>query len=340
MATDRTDLEAAFADGWPASEWRDLHVAIAVSGGADSVALLRLTHAAKCRAGGNGRLFVVHLNHGIRSNAAEDAAWLERLCGHLELPCEVGTADVPGIAALQGNGLEAAARMARYEFLQRSAEKLGARFVALAHTANDQVETVLHRILRGTGIAGLTGIPAARPLSAAVQLVRPMLGLWRADVERYLAELDQDFRVDATNSDRRHTRNRIRHDLLPLLRAEFNPDVDAALLRLAQQAGEAQQTVNALAEELVRRAVTTSPGGLKIDCRLLAVEPPLVVREACKLAWNAAGWPLQDMGHDEWHQLQSLITAPSSSGSLNLPGHIRAVRAGDKLQISQSTQAG
>lgn len=338
MATELADLEAAFADAWPASEWRDLHVALAVSGGPDSVAMLRIVHAAKDRVGGNGRLFVVHLNHGVREAASEDAAWLQRLCQKLDLPCEIGTADVESIAAQQGDGLEAAARTARYKFLQDSAEKLGARLVATAHTADDQVETVLHRVLRGTGITGLAGIPRTRPLGAAVQLVRPMLGLWRADVERFLAEINQDFRVDATNADRRHTRNRLRHELLPLLRAEFNSDVDAALLRLARQAGGTQKLVDAWAGKVVQRAVTFSPKRLEIDCAKLMGEDALLVCEVCKLAWIAAGWPLQHMGYDQWQQLQSLIAAPSTVGFINLPGSVRAERAGDRVQISQLPQ--
>lgn len=338
MATDLAEWETAFAIAWPASEWRDLHVALAVSGGADSVALLRLMHSAKARAGGSGRLFVVHLNHGIREAADEDAAWLDRLCNELGIPCEIGTADVAGLAARQGDGLEAAARTARYEFMQHAAERLGARFVATAHIADDQVETVLHRILRGTGVAGLAGIPRSRPLGTAVQLIRPMLGLWRTDIESYLAQIGQDYRVDATNTDPRHTRNRLRHELLPLIRAKFNPDVDAALTRLADQAGDAQRVLNDLADQLVRRAMKVSPAGLELDCSQLAAENPLLVREACKLAWTSAEWPLQDMGYDEWQLLETLIAAPPANDALSLPGRIRAVRSGNLLQISQATQ--
>ena len=221
---------------------------------------------AKQRAGGAGRLFVAHLNHGIRPvEAAEDATWLKDLCQRLGLPLEVGTADVPSLADRQGDGLEAAPAMARYQFFRETAERLGARFVAIAHTADDQVETILHRFLRGTGVAGLAGMPRVRPLSPAVQLVRPLLGISRQRVEHYLTEIRQDYRIDATNSDRRFTRNRLRHDLLPLLRAQFNSDVDGALLRLAHQADEIQQLITPLAEELARRAISVSPDRLHID---------------------------------------------------------------------------
>ena len=219
------------------------------------------------------------------------------------MPLEIGRCDVATLAADQGDGLEAAARTARYDFLRATAERLGARFVAVAHTADDQIETVLHRLIRGTGVAGLAGMPRVRPLSPTVSLVRPLLGVSRQDVLTYLQQVGQDFRTDASNADSRFTRNRLRHQLLPLLRSEFNADVDAALLRLAHQADESQQLVAALAEELFRRAVIVSASHVEIDCRQLAIEPRLLVREACKLAWNAVGWPLQNMGFDQWQQL-------------------------------------
>ena len=180
-------------------------------------------------------------------------------------------------------------------------------------------------------------MPRVRPLSSTVQLIRPLLGMWRADVLRYLDEIGQDYRTDVTNVDRRYTRNRLRHELLPVLRSQFNPDVDTALVRLGQQAGEAQQLITVLAEPLVQRAVTISSSRLLFDCRLLVAESPLLVREACKLAWTAAGWPLQSMGYDEWQQLKSMIQSDSPSGHLNLPGGLRAERTADHVEISKAT---
>ncbi|MEX2091582.1 MAG: tRNA lysidine(34) synthetase TilS [Pirellulales bacterium] len=337
MVHDSANLETVLVDGWPPAEWRDVHVVLAVSGGADSVALLRALRATKERAGGQGRLHVAHLNHGIRpADAAADEAWLADLCRRLDVPLAIGRADVSALAAHQGDGLEAAARDARYDFLLATAERLGARCVAVAHTADDQVETVLHRLIRGTGVAGLAGMPRIRPLSPTVSLVRPFLGIHRQEVLKYLAEVGQDFRTDATNADARFTRNRLRQQLLPLLRSEFNTDVDAALLRLAQQADETQRLINLLAERLFRAAATVSPGLVQIDCRQLVAEPPLLVRETCKLAWTAAGWPLQNMGFDQWQQLATLAAAESRSRSLNLPSGIRATRQGDQLKITKS----
>ena len=309
-------------------EWCDTHVVLGVSGGADSVAMLRAMAALKERHGGRGKLYVAHLNHGLRGSAADaDEGWLRSLCERQKLILDIERMDVSAISAEQGDGWEAAARSARYDFLRAAAERIGGRFVATAHTADDQVETVLHRILRGTGIDGLAGMAKARPLTPGIALVRPMLDLKRRDVLDYLAAIGQDYRTDATNQDTQWTRNRLRHELLPQLRERYNPQVDAALLRLAAQAGEAQQVVAELATTLAERYVEAKFSRAKVDCDALEGQPAIVVREVFKSAWRQAGWPEQSMGFDEWQQLAALATGGGSQ-VVNLPGGIRAKREG------------
>jgi len=295
--------------------------------------MLRAAMAIKQRAGGGGRLHVAHLNHALRGkDAIDDQNWLDALCHQLEVPLEIGQADVAAIAARQRDGIESAARDARYEFLQRVAERLGARFVATAHTADDQVETVLHRIVRGTGLGGLAGIPSVRALAPSVSLVRPLLGVRRSEVLAYLTTLGQDYRTDASNSDMRFTRNRLRNELLPALRAQYNDDVDAALLRLAAQGGEAQQLIDEMAAELASRCVSSAPGQVRIDCRPLLGQPALLVREVCKQAWEDAQWSRQAMGFAHWQQLADLVLTESNefgTPTINLPHGIRARREAD-----------
>ena len=137
-------------------------VLAAVSGGADSVALLRAVAALKT--GGAGRLCVAHFNHKLRDQADEDQQFVVALCKQIGLSCETGASDVAQLAANEGEGIEPAARRARYEFLKQAAGRVGARFVLTAHTADDQAETILHRIIRGTGIAGLAGMSRSRRL--------------------------------------------------------------------------------------------------------------------------------------------------------------------------------
>lgn len=322
------ELERRIAESWPVREWCDTHVVLGVSGGADSVAMLRAMAALKAKHGGRGNLYVAHLNHGLRGSAGDaDEAWLRSLCERMNIMLDAERMDVSAIATEQGDGWEAAARSARYGFLRAAAERIGGRFVATAHTADDQVETVLHRILRGTGIDGLAGMSKARPLTPGIALVRPMLEVKRHEVIEYLAAIGQDYRTDATNQETQWTRNRLRHDLLPQLRERYNPQVDAAFLRLAVQACDVQQVVAEIAATLAVRCVDAELNRAKVDCEALKGQSAIVVREVFKFAWRQAGWPEQSMGFDEWQQLASLATTEDIR-TLNLPGRIRAKREG------------
>src|SRR5690606_29334038 len=154
-------------------------------------------------------LTVAHLDHGARPGSADDARFVAELASSLGLPFELGrwSPERPG-------HFEADARQARYAWLEQVARRRGASAVAVAHTRDDQAETILHRIVRGTGLRGLAGMPARRRLSASVVLIRPLLGCSRADLRAYLAAIGQDVREDPTNTDTTRTRARIRHDLL------------------------------------------------------------------------------------------------------------------------------
>ena len=200
-------FEAQLAAAWPPEDWQDVTVVLAVSGGADSVALLRAMTAV--RGGGEGRLAAAHLNHQLRGAESDgDEAFVVELCGRLGIACEVGRTPAGELAAESGDGIEAAARDARYRFLAATAARLGARFVATAHTADDQAETILHRILRGTGIGGLAGIARTRPLLLPVGrsfqadkdgLERPSYALARGSEAVSAASSGRDARAPETS---------------------------------------------------------------------------------------------------------------------------------------------
>src|SRR5262249_17579379 len=153
----------------------------------------------------------------------------------------------------QGDGVEAAARDERYRLLADMAEEAGARFVATAHTRDDQAETVLFRLLRGSGMRGLAGMRRTRGLSPRRALGGPRLAGSRSDLRAWLESVNQSWREDPTNAELAFARNRIRGELLPYLREHFNGDVDAALVRAAQQAAEAQEFVESLGTEMAAR---------------------------------------------------------------------------------------
>jgi|SRR5262245_7710116 len=288
---------------------------LAVSGGADSVALLRALDDDP-PAGG---LVVAHLNHRLRGTESDaDAQFVAELC-----PCwphRVEAIDVRA-AAEPGENLEAAARRVRYDFLARVARAAGASWVATAHTLDDQAETILHRLIRGTGLRGLRGIAERRPLVPEVQLLRPMLTVCRAEVIAYLREIGQDWREDATNLDPTFTRNRIRHELLPLLRT-FNPAIADVLGRLAAQAEEVFGDVETVVRSLLARAELPRAGRVcLLDRTALADADRHLLRELLHLLWDREGWPRGDMTASLWARAAGVIRGESPAW--DLPGGIR-----------------
>jgi tRNA(Ile)-lysidine synthase len=358
---------------WPAEAWRDVTAVIAVSGGPDSVALLRALHALKQSTGGPGALVAAHYNHRLRGTQADqDQQFVIDLCRQLGVACETNSAvttstqcgptatdDVPDStmqnledrdgddSAAGSDGLadsgrvrtsEKTARDARYQFLRHIVARRGARYLATAHTADDQAETVLHRILRGTGVDGLSGMAVARQFMPGVTLVRPLLAASRQEVLDYLQSLQQNYCVDATNDSLQFTRNRLRHDLLPRLERDYNPRVKDALCRLAALARESAEVTECWTRDKERAAVLhAAPEELALDCPALSVEHPYLVRQLLMRLWGAQGWPLGDMTLEKWNQVADLIQKPpvTASGKLSLPGAIVAQRLGDRLHIQR-----
>jgi tRNA(Ile)-lysidine synthase len=293
-------------------------VVAAVSGGPDSVALLH----ALVRLTDNGsveRVVVGHVNHQLRgADSDADEAFVAALCESLHgegRPVEyratrLTVADQPG-------NLEANARQQRYRWLEEIAHSAGVGFVATGHTADDQAETVLHRLMRGSGITGLCGIPRRRPLGEGVELVRPLLASRRAEVLAYLAENSYPYREDRSNADRAFTRNRIRHHLLPLLAAEYNPGVVDVLNRLSRQAEELLQTEEEETRRLLEAAELQRAGAtLVFGRRQLAGAPRHRVRELFRAVWRREGWPMGDMGYEHWERLTAVARGEATAVDL------------------------
>jgi tRNA(Ile)-lysidine synthase len=299
---------------------------VAVSGGPDSVALARALADLRPR---TGPLVLAHFNHRLRGPDSDGdeafvrtwhAGLVARGLTDLRLCC--GHADVRDQAAAERGNLEAVARRLRYEWLRGVAREAGAGFAATGHTADDQAETVLHRLLRGTGLRGLRGIAARRPVGGGVEVVRPLLTVPKAEVLAYLRAAGQDFRQDATNADRNLTRNRIRHELLPHLAEQYNPAVAAVLGRLAEQASEAYREDEARGRALLAEAELPRAGTVLVfDRDRLRAASRHCLREALRLAWEREGWPLGAMGFAEWERLAAVALGEKPADEL--PGRIR-----------------
>ncbi len=330
-------FEQKLTSTWSVEDWADVTVLAAVSGGTDSMALLRATHS--LRTSGSGRLVVIHFNHRLRGAESEaDESFVREHAARLNLTCDVGYSTAPSGT----QNCEDAARRSRYDFFCRAAKEWGARFVVTAHTADDQAETILQRILRGTGIDGLAGIPKSRELLPGVSLIRPLLAVSRTEVLGYLQSIGQPFRHDSSNAESRFTRNRLRNELIPSLERDYNPRVKEALIRLGQLAEESQGVIANAARALWQRAVEcVDEQGATIRCEELSVADGYLVRQMIMDLWRECGWGLRDMSGDHWRQLAELaVTKTGGVQSAIFPGGVRAERDGAMLYLVAASAQG
>lgn len=281
------------------------HVAVSVSGGADSMALLHVLH--RLRAEWDLRLTVAHLDHGIRPDTAEDLAVVRAATDRLGLPLVYERVDVPTRA--EGRNLEDAARLARREFLERVARDVGTTKIALGHTRTDVAETVLLHLLRGAGPRGLRGILASTP-----PYVRPLIGCSRDETRAFCREEGIPFRDDPTNQDTRLLRNAIRLDLLPVLE-EHNPRTEEALARAAALMAEAEEVLGWTAD--LAFAEVSRPDGLDLD--LLRGLPRGVQALVIRRAAEAVGGALEQR-----HVEEVLQRMTGGEGEVHLPRGLSA----------------
>jgi tRNA(Ile)-lysidine synthase len=302
---------------------------VGLSGGADSVSLL---HALHSLAGEDGfRLVAAHLDHGLRPDSARDAAFCRGLCRTLGVPLRVGRADVRARAARDGGGIEEAARLERHAFLEAVRLREGALWIVLAHTRDDQAETVLLRLLRGSGSAGL-GAMRAR----AGRLLRPMLRVSRQDVLDHLAAHGLAWREDPSNTDPASLRNRIRHELIPYLESRFNPAVRDALARTASVLAEEAELLATIAAAVGLR---TEDGTAILPREAVARAPRAVARIAVRNAVRAAGG-LRGVALDHVDGIIDLAARVAKSGRrLPLPGGREAAIHFDEIRIGPAGPA-
>ena len=306
-------------------------VLVGVSGGADSVGLIRALVAD----GGvpHVRFVVGHVDHGLRGEASEaDAIWVGRLADGLGLEHEVACVD------LDGDTSEEAARRGRYAALQQLADRHACGAIMVAHTRDDQVETVLYHLLRGTGLKGLCGMPRRQSLRNDLELLRPFLDIGREEIEAWLRSLGQSWREDATNTQTRWTRNRIRHDLLPVLERDYNPQVREALLRVSRLSSEAVGIVGEAVEGIWDGCVLEqTPSVVRLCGETLGRVGEPLARAVLMELWCRQGWPRQAMGFSHWRALAELMT---SGTAIDLPGGGMARRNGSVVRIERPAAAG
>lgn len=308
---------------------------LAVSGGQDSVALLRLL--LDLQPHWSWTLQVVHCDHGWRPDSGQNAAFVADLCQGWGVPCQVIQADQPRLK-------EAAARQWRYGVLGEVAAASGGRWIVTGHTASDRAETLLYNLIRGSGSDGLQALGWRRPLSPdqpQIQLVRPLLAFTRDQITAFCQGFSLPVWQDSTNQDLRYARNRLRLTVLPDLRHYFNPQVDRTLAQTAEVLRAEASLLEDLATDLYRRVVTLAPGepGYQLHRPTLQTAPLALQRRVLRRVLGEA--IAAPPNFDRIETLVNLIEAPHGSRSSSLPRGLQAWVAGDWLVLSfESTREG
>ena len=307
-------------------------VLVAVSGGPDSTALLHLMLEASKQL--DIELAVAHFDHALRGEESRrDARFVEKLSRDLGLPFYKGTGDVRSRAKKAGISLQEAARGLRYNFLSQTAAEIEADFIATAHTADDQAEEILIRLIRGTSLAGLSGIPPRRG-----SVIRPLLSFTKEEIIGFLRSQDLSFMHDSSNEKRCYLRNRVRMDLMPLIQTGFNPSAVQALCRTAQLLNEEHLFLERLAGKLLHKALIelNLPEMAVLDARVLSSEDPVLRRRA--VMQLLSNWPNTKrlILREHLESLNKLLDqVDAASHETVLPGGLLARRAYGKLILAR-----
>lgn len=327
-------------------EWRNLKLPLSdavtiagVSGGADSVALfLALDELIKAKKL-NIRIVVAHLDHRLRKESGSDARWVKELATPLGHEASIKRVRVKSLARRSGDNLEQAARLARYKWFVDVAQKRGADLVLTAHTMDDQAETVLLNLLRGSGTDGLSGMETARPVNGAGKkiLARPLLA-WagRRDTESYCRFRGVNFRRDEMNEDESLARVRVRRQLLPMMRS-FNPRMTEALARTAELLRDDSRALDSAAGQLLELSLNNRAQGRQLRTELLADACPALRRRALRLWLAQRRGDLRRLEMVHLRAVENLVTQNRGGRTIELPGGSTVSRKSGLLTFNRRT---
>jgi tRNA(Ile)-lysidine synthase len=324
-------------------DWRRLRlptsgetIVVAVSGGADSTALLLAIQELKTRNKLYVDVCVAHLDHGLRKSSSKDAKWVKELATRLGFRSVIGRSKVAEDAEESSDNLEQAAREARYAFLERTAKKVSANYVLTAHTMDDQAETVLLRLMRGSAGAGLGGMESLRPLAknSSIKLARPILWARRIETEDYCRLRRVDFLTDEMNDDQKFARVKVRKQLLPLMQS-FNNRIVEALSRTAAQLREDGAVLFNNSDALLQQASLsnveneTKPPAL--DVKVLSKAPPALRRRALRQWLSEARGGTRRLEMVHLSAVEKLLEGTEGGRVVELPGGGRVSRRQHRL---------
>ena len=299
------------------------HYLLAVSGGADSLALAHACAALQRQ--GWGTYSVCHVEHGLRGEEAlRDMRLVQQFCAQQGLPCYVRQVPVRELAAREQLSVEAAARRLRYAALRSVAQQAGATAIVTAHHLGDQAETVLLRLLRGAGLDGLAGMRAHNG-----DILRPLLGVTRAELEAYCAAVQLSYCHDCTNDDTHYTRNRVRLDLLPKLAADYNPDIVPTLARTAQLLAKDADFLQDMAGASFAAIAREEPYGLSLAAGLLLALHEAIRLRVLRLAYFKLS--SKELDYERTLALEALCMRRSGGKLIQLPGAVTVTYKNKRL---------
>jgi len=290
-------------------------IVIGISGGPDSVALLYLLNSLKKEL--KLTLHIAHLDHMLRKESHRDKAFVERLAQRLKIPITTGQINVKELAGF--GSLEEIARNARLGFLFKVAKDIKAKKIALGHNLDDQAETVLMRILRGTGLSGLTGIFPKREI-ADFQIIRPLIEVRRREIEAFLKKKKIKPRLDTSNLEDIYFRNRIRNRLLPLLEREYNQNIKGVLSNMAESVGCDYDCLNRLACKAMKRI------GAKINLKKFLKLHPAIQRMVLRLAITRVKGDTRRITFQHIKELEDLILNRPVNSVVDLPKGVSVIK--------------
>ncbi len=313
-------------------------IVLAVSGGADSVCMTHLLNSLKKEMGLS--LHMAHFDHNLRGvESRRDAMFSRNLAESMHIPFTLGTGNVMELAESRGLSVQEAARVLRYNFLEKVRKDTCSDFIATAHNADDQAEEVLLRLIRGTSLRGLCGIPWKRD----ARIIRPMLGIYGEDIRRFLKETQIDYVEDSSNRSRKYLRNRVRLDLVPFIRENFNLAITEALNRTASLLSDDMDFIEAGASEAFEQCLEPDSAGaskiIALNIERLVLFHPAIRRRVYRLAIEKLQGLDGNLTSNHLLAIDRLILADLPSGSISLAGKMHARRSYNLLQIIKKDDA-
>ncbi len=310
-------------------------VVVGVSGGADSMALIHLLGQIRDQIPLS--LVVVHINHGIRGKAAEeDAAFVENFARAWDLKCFIKEAQVPRLAREWGVSEEEAGRKVRYDFFEEVRRQVGGHRIALAHHRDDQAETILHNIIRGTGLGGLSGI---KPVRDGL-IIRPLLQVSRQEIENYCHIHGIEYRDDHTNEEVIYTRNRIRHRLIPMIEEHFNPNFSETIVRMGDLLRDDEEFLLHYSQEAFSQIAHQGQGEIKISLSGFNRYPRAVQGRIIRRGLELLKKNLMGMEQIHIESVVDLAQALKVGSTLDLPEGIKAWKDYEYLVLSMEKAQG